>query len=148
MRGSLKTTSGTCLDIVTYIGCLDKLRWSSSEPSNTNLLRNRSVIIPKQQLRNALGSISDWFLSWCIFHCSSGQHFSWLRLEGDLSHGDWSTRRDSLLLPWDFIRKTDEAAVHKSATILHWKHPYDNWIRPNPVSPKATGDQQHFCQIR
>ena len=34
----------------------------------------------------------------------------------DSSHGDRSSRRDSLLLPWNFVRKTKEGALYKSAT--------------------------------
>ena len=39
------------------------------------------------------------------------------------SHCDRSSRRDSLLLLWKFIRKTKEGALYKSAKISQRKHP-------------------------
>ena len=40
------------MEIVTYNGCFAEDRRYSSEPASTDLLRNRSVNIPKHQLRN------------------------------------------------------------------------------------------------
>ena len=57
-------------------------------------------------------------------------------------HGDRNSGRGSLLLAWNFLRKTKEGSLHKSATILQWEHPCDNWSRPGFVDPSTTGDEQ------
>ena len=44
-------------------------------------------------------------------------------------HGDSNSRRDFLLLLWNFLRKTKEGALHKSATISQWEHHCDTWGR-------------------
>ena len=32
--------------------------------------------------------------------------------------------------------------IYKSATILQWKHPCDNWSTPDAVSTSRIGDEQ------
>ena len=54
------------------------------------------------------------------------QLLSWLRPGGDLSYCGGSSRRESLLLSWAFIRYTKEDALHKSALTSQRQHPFDN----------------------
>ena len=42
------------------------------------------------------------------------------------SHGNTNSRRDSVLLAWDLVKKTKESKLHKSATISHLEHSCDN----------------------
>ena len=57
-----------------------------------------------------------------------------------------NSRRDSLLLPWVFGRKTKEDALHKWAKISRWKHSCDNWSRPDNVSPSTIGEVAQISQ--
>ena len=74
--------------------------------------------------------------------------FKWLRPRRCLSHGDKSSGRESLSLPWDFFRKAEEGTLHKSTTISQWEHPCDNWSKPYSVGRSTIGKQQQICQFR
>ena len=107
----------------------------------TDTLRNRSQKIPEhRQTENHLpniGSFPEWFSSRSRTLRLWFPSISRFRPRRGLSYGDKSSKKP-LLLPWDFFRKTKE--FHESATILQWKHPCDNWIRPAFVSSAADID--------
>ena len=57
-------------------------------------------------------------------------------------------KKKFLLLLWNFLRKTKEGALHKSATISQWGHPRDTWGTPDFVGPSAIGDELQFSQFQ
>ena len=59
-------------------------------------------------------------------------------------YDDRSYRTDSqptwhILLPWYIFRKAEKESPHKSTAIPQWKHPCDNWGRPNFAGASAIG---------
>ena len=70
-----------------------------------------------------------------------------LRPRRSLSPGDKSSRRDSLLLPWDFFRKTKGGALQKSATNPQWKHTCSHWSRPDFVGRQQLESKINFANF-
>ena len=123
----------------THSGTVPGIFW------NTNVeTRNQMRIAPRMIL----------ILKW-TFRLSVPS-FNWLRPRRSSSHGDSSSRRESLpsslgdrtsrrnsvLLRHNIVRKTKEGALYKSAWISQWKHPCHNWSRPDTVTPWTIGNEQ------
>ena len=64
------------------------------------------------------------------------------------SHDESNSTRNSLLLPYYFVRQTEEGALHKSTSISQWEYPCDNWNRPDFVGPPTIGDELQFSQFQ
>ena len=90
---------------------LTKFFWTRKYNRAREPLREQTGKIPSKT-ENPLGSV----LKMILFQkrSSSGQQKIWLGPSGGLPHSARSSRRDSLLLPWDFFRKTEEGAFQKS----------------------------------
>ena len=120
-----------------FLGALSKLGELLLNPQ----VRTFSVAVPGniqgQQLRKAgtnWGSFPTRSLSQSGVICLPHWQSNWFRAGRDSALGDRISRRDSLLLPCDFVRETKEDTPYKSATFLQLKHPCDNQSRPDSVS--------------
>ena len=98
------------------------------------MLRNRSGNIPKKWPRKPKPirhRIQDDSYPDVLYPLE--QQLSLLRPGGDLSYCVGSSRRESLLLSWAFIRYTKEGALHKWALTSQRQHPFDNRSTPDFV---------------
>ena len=113
-----KTVPGNQLDRVPHLGCSAQIGRISVEPTGADILQNRSRNILEDWRRKPgtkWGSFPEWSPSWKRFPCLSCQQPNWLRSGPSFWHGDRSSKRNPLLLPWDFFKQTKGGALRKSA---------------------------------